>query len=82
MEVDWCEYLMFTNWSVLSSPAWGPRVGRLQSRIAKAGWLVERAVPFRRPNRFTSPYIVCLARNPASSERGGPGQERMGTVGD
>lgn len=71
LEVVSCEYFLFANLSVVNIKNWRGKplykvAIRLRSLINKAVWTVERAVPLLRPNRWTSPYIVCITREPCA----------------
>ena len=67
LHVAKCEYLMVTNWGVLNLGSWpcGPIRSRVEhqiSHITRLFWLAERSQPgIIRPNRITSPYVVCVA---------------------
>jgi 2-polyprenyl-3-methyl-5-hydroxy-6-metoxy-1,4-benzoquinol methylase len=61
-----CQYFLFLNLGVLNFENWkgGPlysMASRVRTLINRIAWLCEEALPFLRPNRWTSPYIHCLA---------------------
>lgn len=61
-----CQYCLFLNLNALQMVRWrGKRIRaafiRLGSWISKALWVLGAIVPILRPNRFTSPYILCIA---------------------
>lgn len=62
-----CRYFMSANWYVLVLPEWGKglryAIARcLQVCSSRLAWLLERRGIAVRPNRATSPYIVCVAK--------------------
>lgn len=61
-----CSYFMSANWYVLVLPEWGKGLRHwiarcLQACSSRLAWLLERRGISVRPNRITSPYIVCIA---------------------
>jgi 2-polyprenyl-3-methyl-5-hydroxy-6-metoxy-1,4-benzoquinol methylase len=71
LEIISCAYFHFADLNVINIENWRGtpfyRVGtRLRSWITKAMWMAERTIPLLRPNRWTSPYIVCVARKPCA----------------
>jgi 2-polyprenyl-3-methyl-5-hydroxy-6-metoxy-1,4-benzoquinol methylase len=71
LEIVSCAYFHFADLNVINIENWRGtpfyRVGtRLRSWITKAMWMAERTIPLLRPNRWTSPYIVCVARKPCA----------------
>ena len=67
LKVMRCEYCLFVNLSVLRMLRWRSKriqvaLIRLGSWISKSLWAFDAIVPVLRPNRFTSPYILCTAR--------------------
>jgi SAM-dependent methyltransferase len=70
-EVVSCDYFLFTGLSMVNIENLGGTsfykvAARLISWVTKAMWMTEKIVPLLRPNRWTSPYIVCLARKPCT----------------
>ncbi len=71
LEVISCAYFLFAGLTVINIENWRgiPFFNvavRLRSWITKAMWIAERTIPLLRPNRWTSPYIVCIARKPCA----------------
>ncbi len=69
LEVETCEYFLRVDLGILNIERWPKNlayriVSALQIRISKLFWLVEDWIPFVRPNRWTSPYTICVARKP------------------
>ena len=72
LDVQSCRYFLFANWNVLNVETWERNISyqvfvRLRSWISKGCWVLECFVPGIRPNRLTSPYIICVARKPCAS---------------
>jgi len=73
LEVQSCDYFLFMNSGILmvdaeSSPSHlQPRrlLIRALHALSYASWLVDGAAGRLPTNRFTSPFIVCVARKPA-----------------
>jgi 2-polyprenyl-3-methyl-5-hydroxy-6-metoxy-1,4-benzoquinol methylase len=62
-----CEYFIFVNFSVLNMENLQNKVVRqifmrLFSWASKIIWTIEKIFPALAPNKFTSPYIICVAR--------------------
>lgn len=64
-----CDYFLLLHLGVLNFENW--RGGLLyhgasgmRSLINRIVWMCEKAIPFMRPNRWSSPYINCLAIKP------------------
>jgi len=71
LEMISCDYFMILNLSVLNiekqkDKLWYTPMVRLRSWISKSIWLMESIVPIFPTNRFTSPYISCVARKPCA----------------
>jgi SAM-dependent methyltransferase len=68
-EVSWCDYFLFASLDVNIENWRGSRIHpvavRLRSWITKGLWIAERMIPALRQNRWSSPYVVCVARKPA-----------------
>lgn len=68
LDVVSCDYFLVANLSVVNlENLAGTRahvaLTRLGSWVSKAVWMTEGALPaVARPNRWTSPYVICLAR--------------------
>lgn len=67
LSVQTCGYFLGINWGVLNFSDWRNYYLRwiargLQSFASRFFWLLERMGLRIRPNRLTSPYIVCLAQ--------------------
>jgi 2-polyprenyl-3-methyl-5-hydroxy-6-metoxy-1,4-benzoquinol methylase len=65
-----CAYFLFASLllnieNLRSTPFYNVAI-RLISWSTKAMWMAERTIPLLRPNRWTSPYIVCVARKPCA----------------
>jgi len=64
-----CHYFLVANFGILNLEnlkgnacwAW---ILPLRSWISKAIWVCEKSIPFLRPNRWSSPYINCVAMKP------------------
>ena len=61
-----CDYFLFVNLGVLNienlkGSMFYAGVARLRSLMNKFIWICERAVPILKPNRWSSPYINCVA---------------------
>lgn len=68
LQVESCEYLLPLALEVLNVESWPRRlpywiVVRTHGVISRAVWLLDGALHFR-PNRWSSPYILCVARKP------------------
>ena len=64
-----CNYFLFVNLGVLNienlqGSMFYTGIARLRSLINKAVWIWERAIPVLKPNRWSSPYINCVAIKP------------------
>ncbi len=69
-----CQYCLFVNLGVLRMLRWRSKpiqvaLIRLGSWISKMLWVFDAIVPILRPNRFTSPYILCIAKKRLDSAR-------------
>jgi len=60
-----CNYFLFTNLGALNienlKGSLFYKVARLRSWINKVVWTIERGIPALKPNRWSSPYINCVA---------------------
>lgn len=61
-----CDYVMLFNLNVVNLEGkrgcrWYPAAVRLRSWVSKGVWMLESALPFGHPNRFTSPLVACIA---------------------
>lgn len=62
-----CEYQIFLNLGVLNAERWKAHASlywlteRVRSVGSKLAWLAESHIRSFKPNRWTSPYIFCLA---------------------
>jgi 2-polyprenyl-3-methyl-5-hydroxy-6-metoxy-1,4-benzoquinol methylase len=61
-----CDYFLFINLGVLNienlkGSLFYTGAARLRSLINKVVWICERAIPVLKPNRWSSPYINCVA---------------------
>lgn len=61
-----CDYFLFANLGVLNfenlkGSLFYTGAARLRSLINKVAWICERAFPVLKPNRWSSPYIHCVA---------------------
>ena len=70
LRVRSCNYLLGTNWWVLNTEGVRPWLrkqvfGGLISVASRGSWLVEGIGLGPPPNRFTSPYIICVAKRPS-----------------
>lgn len=65
LKVISCEYFLFINLGVVNvenlKDSFGYKAARLRSWINEAVWMVERAIPWVKPNAWSSPYINCVA---------------------
>jgi hypothetical protein len=68
--VQRCDYLMAINWAVMSfsthptGPIFVMRLALIKA-ASMVFWFLERAGLRIKPNRKTSPYIICAARKKA-----------------
>jgi 2-polyprenyl-3-methyl-5-hydroxy-6-metoxy-1,4-benzoquinol methylase len=67
LEVLECRYFLAVNLGVLNADRWRSRGGgrtvfRVASRISRSLRAATDRIAILRPNRWTSPYIVCVAR--------------------
>jgi 2-polyprenyl-3-methyl-5-hydroxy-6-metoxy-1,4-benzoquinol methylase len=75
LRIDSCDYFMFFNLGVVnteplkkSHPLAGKLVWECLKGFTGAMWAMESALPFLlRPNRYTSPHIVCVAEKSDAS---------------
>jgi 2-polyprenyl-3-methyl-5-hydroxy-6-metoxy-1,4-benzoquinol methylase len=69
LEIVSCEYFMFSGLNVVNLENLSGAVYRISMRLASWGtkllWIAGWAIPLLRPNRWTSPYVVCAARTPS-----------------
>jgi SAM-dependent methyltransferase len=71
LEVISCDHFLFASMSIInienlrSTPFYEGAV-RLRSWLSKAAWAAEMTIPLLGPNRWTSPYIVCVAKKPCA----------------
>jgi 2-polyprenyl-3-methyl-5-hydroxy-6-metoxy-1,4-benzoquinol methylase len=70
-----CDYFIFVNLGVLKFENWKghllyPGACRLRSLLNVVAWMCERAIPLLKPNRWSSPYINCLAVKAGASGDG------------
>jgi 2-polyprenyl-3-methyl-5-hydroxy-6-metoxy-1,4-benzoquinol methylase len=70
-----CHYFLFLHLGVLNIENWRGGIlyfgaFRLRSLISRIAWRCEKAIPFMRPNRWSSPYINCLAVKAEGSRDG------------
>lgn len=61
-----CDYFLFVNLGVLNienlkGSLFYKGAAQLRSLINKVAWVCERAIPMLKPNRWSSPYINCVA---------------------
>ncbi|MGH9378436.1 MAG: class I SAM-dependent methyltransferase [Terriglobia bacterium] len=76
-EVESCEYFLPISLEVLNVASWPRRLPywitvRTHGVISRAVWLVDDHFAIFKPNRWTSPFVHCVARKPKSSGgRGG-----------
>lgn len=69
LEVSSCEYFLSGSFTIINlenfrdKSVYGTAV-RLRSLASKAAWSLDRRVPGFKPNRLTSPYVVCVAKKP------------------
>jgi len=64
-----CDYFLFANLGVLNFENWKPGLFysgacRIRTLINLFVWYCERTIPLLKPNRWSSPYINCLATKP------------------
>ena len=69
LEVDTCEYFLPVYLGVLNVDSWPKSLPyrsafRLGTGISRALRVAIDYLPFVRPNRWTSPFITCVARKP------------------
>ena len=60
-----CDYFLFMNLGVLNienlKGSLFYKVARLRSWVNEVVWIIERVIPALKPNRWSSPYINCVA---------------------
>lgn len=67
LEVKFCDYYLACNLGVLNIESWKNRPSvysvavRVRSALSKIVWLAEPHLPMLKPNRWTSPYVICHA---------------------
>jgi hypothetical protein len=65
LRVSSCDYFLLVNFGILNienfSGLFYAVASRLRSWITKGIWICEGAIPLMKPNRWTSPYINCVA---------------------
>ncbi len=69
LEIESCEYFLPISLEVLNLESWPKRlpywfVVRLHGAASRAVWFVDDHIIRVPPNRWTSPYIHCVARKP------------------
>lgn len=68
LEIVWCDYLVSSNFGMLSWCFKNRKSGinywlyKQLTRISKLIWLIESKVGLLKPLRLLSPYIVCISR--------------------
>jgi 2-polyprenyl-3-methyl-5-hydroxy-6-metoxy-1,4-benzoquinol methylase len=67
LEVEFCDYYLSCNLGVLNIESWKTRPSiysvavRVRSALSKLVWLAEPRLSMLKPNRWTSPYVICHA---------------------
>jgi len=67
LKVSVCDYFLACNLGVINIESWKTRpfiysaAVRIRSMLSKLVWVAEPHLPPLRPNRWTSPYVVCHA---------------------
>jgi 2-polyprenyl-3-methyl-5-hydroxy-6-metoxy-1,4-benzoquinol methylase len=65
LRITMCNYFLFVNLGVVNIENLRNtlfyKVARLRSWVNEAVWIIERVVPALKPNRWSSPYINCVA---------------------
>lgn len=66
LDIMSCDYFLFANLGILNFENWKPGVFyagacRIRTLANLFVWWGERTIPLLKPNRWTSPYIHCLA---------------------
>jgi len=69
LEIERCEYFLPINLEVLNVESWARGfpswfINRSHGAISRALWFVDDHLVRIPPNRWTSPYIICVARRP------------------
>jgi 2-polyprenyl-3-methyl-5-hydroxy-6-metoxy-1,4-benzoquinol methylase len=69
LAVESCEYFMTLSLEVLNFSDWRWRwarrvLERACTATSRVVWLMEGRLPGLRPNRWSSPYVICVARRP------------------
>ncbi len=69
LDVESCEYFLPISLEVLNVRNWPRGLAywitiRSHGLISRAVWLVSDYIPVFKPNRWTSPYVNCVARKP------------------
>jgi 2-polyprenyl-3-methyl-5-hydroxy-6-metoxy-1,4-benzoquinol methylase len=66
-----CNYFLFTHFGVLNLNGMDPKTFswkiknvflKMCLHVSKIIWMFEKKVAYLRPNRFLSPYVICVAR--------------------
>lgn len=71
LTVSFCDYFLFGGFTIInlenlrSTPAYNTAV-RLRSLLSKVAWRAEGRASWLEPNRWTSPYVVCIATKPCA----------------
>ena len=71
LDVESAGYLMPVSFEVLNVEGWKNRsakrvASRAHTAASRLAWAVDDHLFRLKPNRWTSPYVVCVARRPAS----------------
>jgi SAM-dependent methyltransferase len=65
LRVSSCDYFLLVNFGILNienfSGLFHAVASRFRSWITKVIWICEGAIPLLKPNRWSSPYINCVA---------------------
>lgn len=72
-EVERCEYFLPISLEVLNVASWPRRLPywitvRTHGVISRAVWLVDEHVAIFKPNRWTSPFVHCVAKKQKDSD--------------
>jgi SAM-dependent methyltransferase len=71
LEVESADYLMPFSLEVLNVEGWKNRVARMlfsraHTAASRLVWMIDDRLVRLRPNHWTSPYVVCVARRPTT----------------
>lgn len=77
LEVESCEYFLPISLEVLNVESWPKRLPywitvRTHGVISRAVWLMDEHITILKPNRWTSPFVNCVAHKPRGASASEP----------